>query len=415
MPSTSPKVLIVGGGAAGFFGAITCAEAMGNQAQIRILEKGAQVLHKVRISGGGRCNVTHACFEPRPLATHYPRGERTLIGPFHRWQPEDTVAWFENRGVPLKVEADGRVFPTSDDSQTILRCLQDAATAAGVIVSRKTEVARIDTPSDNHFEVHTSAGERIAADAVLIATGGIRSAAARHPVQSVGHDLTPATPSLFTFHIEDARLTDLQGLSVNPVSIHEPASRLSASGPLLVTHWGLSGPAVLKLSALGARTFAEKDYSFSIDINWLPDQKEETIRDALGTQREHARKRTVHSWSPFNTIPRRLWSRLVDNIGVPDKTIWSHLARPHLNQLVSSLTRSTFHVSGKSLNKDEFVTCGGVHLKDVSFKTLESKHVPGLYFAGEVLDVDGLTGGFNFQSAWTTAYIAGQSIAARFQ
>jgi predicted Rossmann fold flavoprotein len=415
MPPPHPTIIVIGGGAAGFFGAITCADALGKGAEVRILEKTSQVLAKVKISGGGRCNVTNACFEPRPLATHYPRGERTLIGPFHQWQPQDTVVWFEERGVQLKTEPDGRIFPVTDDSDTIIQCLQNAAREAGVTVSTKTEVSRVDTLPDHRFRLHTSTGEEITADALLIASGGTRSAAARHPAESLGHHLEPATPSLFTFHIEDPRLTELQGLSVDPAGVREPDSGLAASGPLLITHWGLSGPAILKLSALGARTFAAQNYQFPLHINWLPQLNEDTVRKTLRSQRDHAGKRAVRSASPFASIPRRLWTRLVDHAGIPGDTIWSHLARADANRLGNNLVRSSFSVSGKSLNKDEFVTCGGVRLKEVNFKTLESRHVPNLFFAGEVLDIDGLTGGFNFQSAWTTAHLAGLAIADRFQ
>ncbi|MFT4639536.1 MAG: putative Rossmann fold flavoprotein [Verrucomicrobiales bacterium] len=407
------SVIVIGGGAAGFFGAIACGEALAGRGEVQILEKGSQVLTKVKISGGGRCNVTHACFEPRPLAMHYPRGERALIGPFHQWQPEDTVAWFAERGVPLKTESDGRMFPVTNTSETIIHCLQDAAREAGVRVSTNTEVIRIDVQPDGRFKVHTKRHGELMADAILVATGGTRSAAARVPAESLGHSLEPATPSLFTFHIEDPRLKDLQGLAVTSAAVRESVSGHSASGPVLITHWGLSGPAILKLSALGAREFAERDYRFTIEVNWLPQMKEDTVREMLRTQRDRTGKRAVRKASPFDAIPRRLWARLVELAGVEEATIWSHLSRKHANSLVNDLVRSSFNVTGKSLNKDEFVTCGGVRLKDVNFKTLESRHVPGLYFAGEVLDIDGITGGFNFQSAWTTGYLAGQAIAER--
>ncbi|MFV1994785.1 MAG: NAD(P)/FAD-dependent oxidoreductase [Verrucomicrobiales bacterium] len=413
MPSPDPTIIVIGGGAAGFFAAITCAQALGDRAAVRILEKSSRVLDKVRISGGGRCNVTHACFEPRPLASHYPRGERNLIGPFHAWQPQDTVAWFAERGVKLKTEADGRVFPVTDDSETVVACLRRAAHDAGVRVSNETEVSRVDRLAQDRFRIHTSSDEEIIADALLIATGGTRSAAARHPVESLGHTLEPATPSLFTFHIDDARLSGLQGLSVDPVSLRHPDSGLATEGPLLVTHWGLSGPAVLKLSALGARDFAQRNYRFAIEVNWLPQLNEKTARETLNAQRERHGKRAVRTLSPFESLPRRLWARLVEHAGIAETTIWSRLPRPESSVLCTQLLRSSFAVTGKSLNKEEFVTCGGVRLAEVDFKTLESRLVPGLYFAGEVLDIDGLTGGFNFQSAWTTAHLAGHAIAQR--
>ena len=407
-----PDILVIGGGAAGFFGAISCAEALEDSAEILILEKSPNVLSKVKISGGGRCNVTHACFDPKTLTTHYPRGERSLIGPFHRWRVEDTVQWFEDRGVTLKTEADGRMFPESDQSQTIIDCLTNAAREAGIRWETGVEV-RTARAIDTGFEIETSEGRNFQVSAILQATGGTRSAAAGKVARDLGHELIPATPSLFTFHVDDPRLSELQGLSVLGASIRDLETKQRSEGPILITHWGLSGPAILKLSAWGAREMAERNYQFEIEVNWLGEMRDEEIHDEFQRLRRNHGSRKVLSRSPFESLPRRLWVRLAEQSGVSDGVTWANLGRSNANELCGNLLRSHFKVSGKSLNKEEFVTCGGVRLKDVNLKTMESRIQPGLFFAGEVLDIDGITGGFNFQAAWTTGHLAGLSIADR--
>jgi predicted Rossmann fold flavoprotein len=400
-------LIVVGGGAAGFFSAITCAENSGKS--VLILEKTSQLLQKVKISGGGRCNVTHDCFEPRELSRNYPRGEKSLIGPFHRFGAADTVDWFVSRGVTLKTEADGRMFPVTDSSQTIIDALLGAAHDAGVTIHTSEGVTSIVKNEDN-FELATDTGDSYTAASVLIATGGTRLAAGAKLAASLGHQLQPPTPSLFTFKIKDPRLDELLGLSVSPAEVSIQQSKLSSSGPVLITHWGLSGPGILKISAWGARELADRDYRFNISVNWLPDADPAAV---IAEKRLSEAKRQLSSRSPFASIPKRLWLRFLAAADVPETMTWSQLSKTQTNQLLGQLTSSTFAVSGKSTNKDEFVTCGGISLNEINFQTMESKLVHGLYFAGEVIDVDGVTGGYNFQNAWTNGFHAGSAIAAQ--
>ena len=400
-------LIVVGGGAAGFFAAITCAENSGKS--VLILEKTSQLLQKVKISGGGRCNVTHECFEPRELSRNYPRGEKSLIGPFHRFGVADTVEWFARRGVTLKTEADGRMFPETDSSQTIVDALLGAADAAGVGVHTSEGVTSV-VRREDHFELVTDTGSRYTAANVLIATGGTRIAAGARLAASLGHELQPPTPSLFTFKIADPRIDGLAGLSVSPAAVSIHQSKLRSSGPVLITHWGLSGPGILKISAWGARELAERDYRFDISVNWLPGADPAAV---VAEKRGSEGKRQLSSRSPFAAIPKRLWLRLLAAAAISDDTTWSQLGKAQATRLLGQLTASTFTVSGKSTNKDEFVTCGGISLDEIDFRTMESKLVPGLYFAGEVIDVDGVTGGYNFQNAWTSGFHAGSDVAAR--
>jgi predicted Rossmann fold flavoprotein len=400
-------VAVIGGGAAGFFGAISAAE-MGAK-DVLILEKGPDLLTKVRISGGGRCNVTHHCFDPRELVGSYPRGSRSLLGPFHRWQATDTVDWFTRRGVELKTEADGRMFPVTDDSRTVIDCLTRAARELGVTWRMHAGVSGLEPRPQGGWLVKMENGEEIAARAVLIATGGIRSGPARRPVEAVGHAMAPAVPSLFTFKIEDERLDGLQGVSVPAATVR--AGNWEASGPLLVTHWGLSGPATLKVSAWGARDLADCGYEFELKVNWTGALQAADVAGLLAAERQNHGARKVVTRSVVEGITKRLWQKLCAAAGIDGERTWSTLTKEETRRLAAELTDGRFAVRGKSLNKDEFVTCGGVHLKDVNLKTMESKLTPGIYFAGEVLDIDGVTGGFNFQAAWTTGRIAGEAIA----
>lgn len=400
-------LIVIGGGAAGFFSAITCAE--NSQKSVLILEQTSQLLQKVKISGGGRCNVTHHCFEPRELSGNYPRGQKALIGPFHRFGPANTVDWFAKHGVTLKTESDGRMFPDTDSSQTIVDTLLDAASAAGVRIHTSEGVATV-SKNQEHFEVVTDAGNTYTAANVVIATGGTRLGSGAELAASLGHELQPPTPSLFTFKIKDPRLDGLQGLSVDHAEVRINQSKLKSTGPVLITHRGLSGPGILKISAWGARELAEKDFQFDVTVNWLPDLDPAPL---LTEKRTSEPKRHLSSKSPFAAIPKRLWLSLLAAAGVTEDMTWSNLSKAQATQLVSQLTASTFTVTGKNTNKAEFVTCGGVSLKEINFKTMESKLVPGLYFAGEVLDIDGITGGFNFQNAWTNGFHAGSAIAAR--
>ncbi|HSU53409.1 MAG TPA: NAD(P)/FAD-dependent oxidoreductase [Candidatus Dormibacteraeota bacterium] len=406
-----PRIIIVGGGAAGFFAAITCAEAAPDY-QVRLLEKGPQFLSKVRISGGGRCNVTHACFDPHQLSTFYPRGGQALLGPFHQFQPADTVAWFESRGVKLKTESDGRMFPVTDSSRTVIDCLVRAAQYAGVELLVNQSVERVIRDS-GAFQLSMAHGETISCDRLMLATGGCRAPAAGALAVSLGHTLEPPVPSLFTFHIATAWVRDLAGVSVERVQVSVPESKLCEQGPLLLTHQGVSGPSVLRLSAWGARALHQTNYNFPLRINWRPDLDEADLNLALDRLRTAEPARLIVN-VPLAPLRSRLWERLVLASGIPRETRWANLSNPAKRQLVQQLSRTELPVSGKTLNQDEFVTCGGVRLGEVSFKSMESRVCPGLYFGGELLDIDGLTGGFNFQAAWTTGWLAGRAMASPF-
>jgi predicted Rossmann fold flavoprotein len=399
-------LIVIGGGAAGFFGAIAHAEQAGGRALI--LEKTANVLAKVKISGGGRCNVTHHCFEPRELVKNYPRGEKALRGALHRFRVEDTIAWFESRGVELKTEGDGRIFPKSDRSQSIIDCLVKAARDAGVEIRTRAGVKEIRAGAV--FEVETDDGEVLKAKNVLLATGGTRLAASAGLAKNLGHGLAPAVPSLFTFNIRDPRLDSLPGVAVAETACRVEGSKLKSSGPLLITHNGFSGPGILRLSAWGARELAESEYRFTLHVDWLPGVD---VVGELKQAREESGTRQIATRSPFSQIPKRLWVRLVEAAGIAHEQTWAQLTKSERSALARQLSRGEFFVEGKSMNKDEFVTCGGVELREIDMRTMQSKLCPGVYFAGEVIDVDGITGGFNFQNAWTTAHIAGVASAER--
>jgi predicted Rossmann fold flavoprotein len=403
------RVIVVGGGAAGFFGAIACAEAA-PETEVMILEKGPEFLQKVRISGGGRCNVTHACFEARELTKRYPRGERELIGPYHRFQAEDTVRWFEGRGVKLKTEADGRMFPVTDRSETIIDCLMGAARKAGVKMVANCGVTAIRRKGEG-FEVETSRGETLECAKVLLATGGCRSAALGALAVSLGHTLEAPVPSLFTFHIDVPWVKGLAGVSVPEGEAAVMGTKLRERGPILFTHWGLSGPCILRLSAWGARELAGLDYRFLLRVNWVG-EKEEMVRASVEELGRGNGAKQIGNTAVAG-VPSRLWKELLGVAGIRSETRWSAVGKGLQQALARVLTGTELAVSGKSLNKDEFVTCGGVRLSEVNFKTMESKVTPGIYFAGELLDIDGITGGFNFQAAWTTGWIAGKAMGGR--
>ena len=407
--SVPRRIAIVGGGAAGFFAAITCAEKIKGQGQVTLYEATPHLLSKVKISGGGRCNVTHACFEPRELAQKYPRGSKELVGAFHRFQPQDTIAWFATRGVATKTEGDGRMFPISDDSATIVECLMQAARQAGVKIVTNTGVKTLQR-SALGFNLQLTTNETVTVDRVLFATGGNKSSAGLTIAAELGHTIIPPVPSLFTFNIADPRLQDLSGLSVENVSVQIPSTKLKAQGPLLITHWGLSGPAILKLSAWGARELASLDYQFDLSINWCPTFKPEALLNHLQSFRTSEPRKQINTFCPVD-LPQRLWERLLAHTALAPTTPWAHLSNPALQTLTHALQQSNFAVRGKSTYKDEFVTCGGVKLSEINFQTMESRLCPHVYFAGEVIDVDGITGGFNFQNAWTTGYLAGQALS----
>jgi predicted Rossmann fold flavoprotein len=406
----SERIVIVGGGAAGFFAAITCAEAA-PEAHITLLEKTPQFLSKVRISGGGRCNVTHACFEPRDLSNHYPRGGRALVGPFQIFQPRHTIDWFESRGVKLKTEADGRIFPVTDSSQTVIDCLLNAAKRAGIELITNRAPERVTRRAEGGFELGFAGGSTLGCERLMLATGGCRVPAAGQLAVSLGHTLEPPVPSLFTFHISNAWLRELAGISVPAAEVSLPGQGRRELGPVLFTHSGLSGPAILRLSAWCARALHALNYQFSLRVNWLPRFDAQTLTAQLEAARSAQPARlVVNTAQP--PLAARLWENLVLAVEIPRETRWAGLSRSSRHRLVQQLQQTDLQVVGKSLNQDEFVTCGGVRLSEVDFRTMESRVCPNLYLGGELLDIDGLTGGFNFQAAWTTGWLAGRAMAA---
>ncbi len=399
------KIVVVGGGAAGFFGAIACAR-VNPQAAVTLIEASRQTLAKVSISGGGRCNVTHACFDANELVRYYPRGGKALRGAFARFQAKDTVSWFAEEGVPLKKEADGRMFPVTDNSETIVNCLINAAKAEGVEIQTGTAVTSI-KHTGNQFEIFIKSGEIIKCDRLLLATGSSRIG--YQLAQQLGHHIESPVPSLFTFNVPEAKLRGLAGISVNPVRLRlyvGDNSPLEQIGPLLITHWGVSGPAVLKLSAWGARLLHDHHYQATLSVNWLPDFTQEQVRENILAIKNEWAKRAIALHRGVD-LPHRLWQYIIARVGITTDDRWAGLSNKTLNLLVQEITQGKYLINGKGVFKEEFVTCGGVNLKEIDFKTMESKLVPNLYFAGEILDIDGVTGGFNFQSAWTTGYLAG--------
>ncbi len=404
--SDSLHIAIVGGGAAGVFAAIACAEALGARGRVTIFEAGPKPLAKVRISGGGRCNVTNARTDPRDLVAHYPRGGRELLGPFHRFGPRETIAWFESRGVPLVTQPDLCLFPASDDSATVIDCLLSAARDAGITLRTGCGVKRIDH-NGARFCLALATGEIATADRVLLATGGAKGL---DLAAALGHHIEPPVPSLFTFRVADPRCTHLAGIVVPEAVANVPGTRLQGAGPLLFTHEGLSGPAILRLSAWGARELAACGYRFTCALNFLPPLTTPAVAEKLNALRTTHGRKQLHTWSPLG-LPQRLWEQLVSASGARPGVAWAETPATIVQSLARLATASEFPVSGKAVNREEFVTCGGVSLREVDFRTMESRLRPGLFFAGEVLDIDGLTGGFNFQAAWTTGWHAGTAMA----
>jgi predicted Rossmann fold flavoprotein len=397
-------IAIIGGGAAGFFAAIAAAERY-PRGSIILIEASQQPLGKVKISGGGRCNVTHACFDPAALVQFYPRGQRALRGAFSRFQPQDTVAWFTQRGVQLKTEADGRMFPVSDSSQTIIDCLVRSAEDAGVKIWTGTTITQIDqTPQG--FQLSTKTGSSWQVDRLLLATGS--NATGYRWAKQLGHTIEPIVPSLFTLKITDPRLADLAGVAVKTAMVSLVGDKkLTQTGPVLITHWGLSGPATLKLSAWAARFLHDQGYRGQLVVNWLPEITADKLRNMMLAVKIQIPQKSIHSNCPV-VLPQRLWLSLLNYCEID--SLWAGLSNKKLDRLLQELQRGTFSITGKSAFKEEFVTCGGVKLGEIDFKTMASKICPGLYFAGEIIDVDGVTGGFNFQNAWTTGWLAGNSI-----
>ena len=400
-------IIIVGGGAAGFFTAINIVEK-NPKVKVAILERGADVLQKVRISGGGRCNVTHAIFEPNELVKFYPRGEKELRGPFHQFCSGDTIEWFEKHGVELKIEADGRMFPVSNSSQTIIDCFLKATQKLGISVLTGQSVQSIfntEVSGENVWKIETPT-ENYLVEKLILATGS--NPKVWEMLQNFGHAVVSPVPSLFTFNIKDSRIKELPGVAAQ-VTVTVKDTKLTSTGPLLITHWGMSGPAILKLSAWGARILHDKNYQFTIFVNWLNDEDTADVEKKLKDLKQEHAKKSVSKKSPFE-ITNRLWESLVLASGIEAETKWADLSKIQLQSLTNQLTKGIFQVNGKSTFKEEFVTAGGIDLKEINFKTMESKLHENLYFAGEIVNIDAITGGFNFQNAWTSGFIVANAI-----
>jgi predicted Rossmann fold flavoprotein len=399
---------VIGGGAAGLFGAINAA-ALNPKLRIVILEKSPKLLAKVKISGGGRCNVTHHCFEATRLSQHYPRGQKQLKKLFRSFQAIDTVAWFEQRGVKIKAEEDGRMFPTSNDSQTIINCFLKEVQKFNIEILLN-EGVEIIKPSPTDFQIHTRT-KNISAKQVLVAIGGHPQSSAYEFIRKLGHTVTPLIPSLFTFNDTSKRFADLMGIAVSDATVKIAGSAFYERGPVLITHWGLSGPAVIKLSAWAAEYLHTKQYTFTALVNWLGDKTEENTRQFLQDCKSMRGKQKIVG-NPLFGLPARLWEKLATESEIAYEKIWADASNKDVNRLVEQLIRCPFHIKGKTTFKDEFVTCGGVDLTEVDTETMQSKKFPRLFFAGEVLNIDGETGGFNFQAAWTTSFLAAKAIAS---
>jgi predicted Rossmann fold flavoprotein len=397
---TEVDIIVVGGGAAGFFAAITAAEH-NPSLSIVILEQSKEVLNKVRISGGGRCNATHACFDPKELTSFYPRGARELLGPFHTFGPTQTIEWFKNHGVNLKTESDGRMFPDTDSSETIIRCFQGLTQKLGikVIQNVKVKAYKYIQEAEYKFEINTESNQ-YTSKRLMLASGS--SPFMWNMLKDHGYNIVEPVPSLFTFNLPNHPICKLMGLSVPKATVQIKDSKIKTTGPLLITHWGMSGPAILKASAWGAIVLDEKKYQFDAIIDWIPDVSPEQITELRDTM---AKKKVVSN--PVFGIPSRLWAYMTDDIITDKEKNWASLSKIEMNAIVQKLKFASFAVSGKSTFKEEFVTAGGVALSQINFKHFESKIQPGLFMAGEILNIDAVTGGFNFQAAWTGGYLAG--------
>jgi predicted Rossmann fold flavoprotein len=402
------KLVVIGGGAAGFFCAINAARLDPNL-DVCILEKSNKLLAKVKVSGGGRCNTTHACFELPELVQKYPRGQNFLKKTFHWFNTTDTIEWFASRGVDLKTEADGRMFPASNDSQTIIDCLLKEADKYKVQVQIQTAVEKITVNDAGVFLLQTT-NKTIEANYVCVATGGFPKAHQFEFITNLGHTIEAPVPSLFTFNMPGNSITELMGVSVPEAQVKIAGSKITATGPLLITHWGMSGPAVLKCSAWGARELSNLGYAFTIRVNWIPTYAEQDLRTAWPLIRSEQGNTKIGGRNPFE-LPGRLWLHLLEVCGIDAGGSWATLTASAQNKLITALTAFECKVSGKTTFKDEFVTCGGIKLSEIDANTMQSKLVKGLYFAGEIMDIDGITGGFNFQNAWTSGWIAAKSIA----
>lgn len=397
------KVAVIGGGAAGFFAAISC-KTHHPDAEVTIYEKTGKLLSKVKISGGGRCNVAHACFNPVQLSKCYPRGEKQLKKAFSHFSSQDTVDWFEKRGVKLKTEADNRMFPTTDDSQTIIDCLLSETRRLDITIRSSTPIEAIEPQEEGFCLSLKNASAQV--DKVIVATGGSSKLSGLQWLAVLGHQVVTPVPSLFTFNMPREKIITLMGVAVAHVQVKIQGIKQKQEGALLITHWGMSGPAILKLSAWEARSLYALDYQFKVQVSWTGAMSAQEVQQVLQNTCEAHRKRKLANKNPFQ-LPQRLWLFLLEKSGLQADSPWGDLGKKSINRLLNALFHDVYEVSGKTTFKEEFVTCGGVNLQDVSINSMESRVCPGMYFAGEVLDIDGITGGFNFQAAWTTGYIAG--------
>lgn len=396
----SNKAAVVGGGAAGYFAALSIRKHHPDT-QVVLFEKSNKVLAKVKVSGGGRCNVTNATFSASGLAKHYPRGGKQLKRTFNQFQAADTVAWFNERGVQLHTETDNRMFPITNDSQTIIDCLTQEAERTDVKVRMQSPVRKLERMG-GHWLVN---GESF--DSVIIATGGSPSSKGFDWLRALGHQIAEPVPSLFTFNMPNESITELMGVVVPNAIARIQGTKLNEQGPILVTHWGLSGPGILKLSAWGARELAQREYAFTVQINWVGSPSEQAVQASIDEALAEMRKKKLANACPFE-LPRKFWDYLLQRAGCNPNITWSDIHKKDRNRLVNTLFNDAYQVQGKTTFKEEFVTAGGVSLGEVDFNTMQSRVAPGLYFAGEVLDIDGITGGFNFQAAWSTGYVAGK-------
>lgn len=409
MTSKSPEysLIVIGAGAAGLFCAINAAR-LNPRLKILVVEKSGKILSKVKISGGGRCNVTHACFDIAELIKNYPRGGNFLKKTFHQFGPRGTIEWFEKRGVALKTEADGRMFPVTDHSQTIIDCLVREMNQYNIELRLNFDVEEL-LKKNESFAISNKKGHKLIAENICICSGGFPKSAQYEWIRHLGHSIEEPVPSLFTFNVPNNPVTQLMGISVENTTVKIVGSKLTGTGPLLITHWGFSGPAVLRLSAWGAREFAEKQYNFTALINWLPDFNEQSLQLEWPQIRNRHSTQLIKSKNPFG-LPQRLWIYLLKDSGINEELYWSQLPAKQQNKLIQNLTAQLFEVKGKTTFKEEFVTCGGIKLTEIDPHTMQSRLIPGLYFAGEILNVDGITGGFNFQHAWTSGWIAANAI-----
>ena len=400
------KVAIVGGGAAGFFAAFSVKDHH-PESQVTIFEKSDKLLSKVKISGGGRCNVTHACFQVSQLSKFYPRGAKQLKKAFSIFQPKDTVTWFRARGIDLKTESDGRMFPVTDDSQTIIDCFLHEAQIKKIQIVKQSRVNELYPEKSGFSLVFNESKEHF--DKVIIASGGSPKAQGFEWLKNIGHAIINPIPSLFTFNMPEEPVKDLMGLVVENATARIQGTKLQYTGPILITHWGMSGPAILKLSAWGARLLYDHNYKFNVQMNWLSVKSENEVHDMINAKMDRIRKKKMANANPFG-LPNRMWLFLLEKVQINSDSPWMELSKKNRNKLVNVLLNDVYAVSGKTTFKEEFVTCGGISLLDVDMKSMQSRICSDLYFAGEVLDIDGITGGFNFQAAWTTGYIAGKLI-----